>query len=146
MDVLHLPTVFHQLHCEPIEQWLITRLRASQSEIKHVVDQRRAEVTQPNVVDRDTSGQRVLAISEPFSKRETATRALMWKLGPQWLILPARLGQRRMRGGERGRCIRDFLFGRGGRFRCGGIVWLLCSLGGGQFARGCQFLLLGLTQ
>ena len=75
MDVLHLPAVVHQLDGQPIEQRLIARLRAAQAEVEHVVDERRAEVAQPDVVDGHAGGERVLAVGDPAGEGQPAAGA-----------------------------------------------------------------------
>src|SRR4051794_21561472 len=98
MNALHLPVVIHQLDREPIQQSLVAWLRRAQPEIECVVDKRRTEMTQPNVIHRDASGQRILSVHQPFCESPSAARALVRQLLAHWLVRCARKRKRDMRG------------------------------------------------
>ena len=52
----------------------------SQAEVEHVVDQRRAEMPQPDVIDRHARRERILAVGDPFGESQPAAGALVRQL------------------------------------------------------------------
>ena len=65
MQVFHVPPALDQLDSQPVQQRGEDRPSAVVPEIKNGCDQRIAEMTHPDVVHTDPSGQRVAAIGDP---------------------------------------------------------------------------------
>ena len=68
MQGFHRPALFDQSPCQIVQQRLVRRLFASQSEVGRRAYECRAEVLQPDAIDEHSSKQRVVSTGNPASE------------------------------------------------------------------------------
>lgn len=62
MEVFHAPMVPHPIASEPIEEREVARGGMFASEIEHIIDERGAEVSHPDLVDGGAGEERVVGV------------------------------------------------------------------------------------
>ena len=77
VQVLQAPAGLHELDGQPVEQFGMGRGLAVEAEVEDRLDQRRAEVPHPDVIDRDPGRQRVVRIGDPARARASRRPVLV---------------------------------------------------------------------
>ena len=76
-ETFHVPTGFHELNRQPVEQLRMTRPLALRAKVFRRFDDACPEDVSPESVHHDASGQRVLATDQPAGEAEAVFGSIL---------------------------------------------------------------------
>src|SRR5258706_221657 len=86
MQMFHAPAVLHEFRSQPVVQLGMLWRRAAPAKVENGRDERRVEMSRPDMIHSDTSGERIFAAGHPTGERTTPASALGWINRAEWSV------------------------------------------------------------